>query len=177
MGCARKAVEEAYSFVSAAWFAMGKLKFEGGFLDRKLKNGQFPRPPHPSSVPSHPPVVMLSSRSAAIRNLWRGRGFATTMVPSPMEKKTIYALSTPPGRGGIGVIRVSGPDALDVYSQMVRVGAGGGATGKQKEAALEPWKMRRCSIVHPDSQEVLDEGMAVFFRGPSLVSCWRRALF
>ena len=34
----------------------------------------------------------------------------------PTEKKTIYALSMPPGRGGIGAIRVSGSDALDVYS-------------------------------------------------------------
>ena len=91
----------------------------------------------------------------------------TKIVPSPTEKKTIYALSTPPGRGGIGVIRVSGPDALDVYSQMVRVRTGGDAKGKRKGLAPEPWKMRRCSIVHPESQEVLDEGMAVFFKGPS----------
>ena len=85
-----------------------------------------------------------------------------------MEKKTIYALSTPPGRGGIGVIRVSGPDALNVYSQMVRVGTGVSVKGKQKEVVPEPWRMRRCSIVHPESQDVLDEGMAVFFQGPSL---------
>ena len=70
------------------------------------------------------------------------------------------------------MIRVSGPDALDVYSQMVRVGARGSAKGKQKETVPEPWKMRRCNIVHPESQEVLDEGMAVFFRGPSLIFCW-----
>ena len=111
---------------------------------------------------------MLSPRNAAIRKLWRSRRFTTEIVPSPTEKKTIYALSTPPGRGGIGVIRVSGPDALDVYSQMVRAGAGGVLKGKQREATPEPWKMRRCSIVHPESQEVLDEGLAVFFRGPSL---------
>jgi tRNA modification GTPase len=120
---------------------------------------------------------MLSSRNAAIRKLWRGRRFATGVVPSPTEKKTIYALSTPPGRGGIGVIRVSGPDALDVYSQMVRVRAGGGAKGKQKEVVPEPWKMRRCSIVHPESQEVLDEGMTVFFQGPSFASCRYHLLF
>lgn len=66
------------------------------------------------------------------------------------------------------MIRVSGPDALDVYSQMVCVGARGSAKGKQKEVFPEPWKMRRCSIVHPESQEVLDEGMAVFFKGLSL---------
>ena len=91
----------------------------------------------------------------------------TKVVPSPTEKKTIYALSTPPGRGGIGVIRVSGPDALDVYSRMVRVRSGSGSKGERKGVTPEPWKLRRCGIVHPESQEVLDEGMSVFFRGPS----------
>ena len=118
---------------------------------------------------------MLPFRNAAIRKLLRGRRFTTKVVPSPTEKKTIFALSTPPGRGGIGVIRVSGPDALDVYSQMVRVGTGGSAKGKQKEVIPEPWKMRRCSIVHPESQEVLDEGMAVFFQGSSLMFGRRRS--
>lgn len=66
------------------------------------------------------------------------------------------------------MIRVSGPDALDVFSRMVRVVTGVSAKGKQKELIPEPWKMRRCSIVHPESQEVLDEGMAVFFQGPSI---------
>jgi len=112
-----------------------------------------------------------------MRKLWRGRRFATNVVPSPMEKKTIYALSTPPGRGGIGVIRVSGPDALDVYSRMVRVGAGDSAKGKQKEVVPEPWKMRRCSIVHPTSREVLDEGIAVFFQGTSLAFSRCHGLF
>lgn len=66
------------------------------------------------------------------------------------------------------MIRVSGPDAPDVYSRMVHVRGWGNVKGKHKELAPEPWKMRRCSIVHPQSQEVLDEGMAVFFKGPSL---------
>jgi len=134
-----------------------------------LKNDRFPRLLHPcqTRVSSVPFAVMLSSRNATVRNLWRAGRFFTQVVPSPMEKKTIYALSTPPGRGGIGVIRVSGPDAFDVYSQMVRVGARASMKGKQKEVVPEPWKMRRCSIVHPESKEVLDEGMAVFFRGPS----------
>jgi len=72
------------------------------------------------------------------------------------------------------VIRVSGPDALDVYSQMVRIGTGDDAKGKQKEVPPEPWKMRRCSIVHPQSREVLDEGIAVFFQGSS--SCSANAM-
>ena len=75
------------------------------------------------------------------------------------------------------MIRVSGPDAIDVYSQMVRVRAGGSAKGKQKEVTPEPWKMRRCSIVHPESQEVLDEGMAIFFQGLSFTFCRYHFLF
>jgi hypothetical protein len=114
-----------------------------------------------------PPEMMLLSRNATVSRLWRIRRIATKVVPSPTEKKTIYALSTPPGRGGIGVIRISGPDALDVYTQMVRVRAGIDAKAKHKKLVPEPWRMRRCSIVHPESQEVLDEGMAVFFKGPS----------
>ena len=152
----------------------------GSRLDLSIENlkiDQFPRLLHPSSVPLPPPAAMLSIRNAAMRKLWRGRHLMTKVVPSPAEKKTIYALSTPPGRGGIGVIRVSGPDALDVYSRMVHVKTGGGAKGKQKEVAPEPWKMRRCSIVHPQSREVLDEGIAVFFRGTSLVLGQRHGLF
>ena len=37
---------------------------------------------------------------------------------SPME--TIAAISTPPGRGGIGVVRLSGPDALFIAGQLVQ---------------------------------------------------------
>jgi tRNA modification GTPase len=86
-------------------------------------------------------------------------------VLSPSERRTIYALSTPPGKGGIGIIRISGPDALDVYSKMVRVKAGRNGKGKEKERVPQPWKMQRCSVVHPNNGQVLDEGMVVFFQG------------
>lgn len=167
-------IEGPYSFVFVAWFTKWKFRTERIRTESRsenLKNDRFPRLLRPSPpFRCLPPLAkMLSSQNATARNLWRVRRFMTRVVPSPTEKKTIYALSTPPGRGGIGVIRVSGPDALDVYSRMVRVGRGVSVKGKQKEVMPEPWKMRRCSIVHPESQEVLDEGMAVFFRGPSLM--------
>jgi tRNA modification GTPase len=100
-------------------------------------------------------------------------------VPSPSERKTIYALSTPPGKGGIGIIRISGPDALDVYSTMVRVKTGRNMKGKEKEHHPEPWKMQRCSIVHPNNGQVLDEGMVVFFQGKLNVyfHCYINSLF
>lgn len=34
---------------------------------------------------------------------------------------TIAAISTPPGRGGIGIVRLSGPSAVDLASRLVRV--------------------------------------------------------
>ncbi|PIL36674.1 hypothetical protein GSI_00363 [Ganoderma sinense ZZ0214-1] len=38
--------------------------------------------------------------------------------------------------------------------------------GKARERGPEPWKMHRCSIGHPQTGEVLDDGLAVFFKGP-----------
>lgn len=141
-----------------------------------FKNDRFPRLLRlalhfrgPSS-----PVMILPSRNVPFRKIWQSRHLSIKIVPSPMEKRTIYALSTPPGRGGIGVIRISGPDALDVYWRMVRFRGGDKSKRKQKELTPDPWKMRRCSILHPESQEVLDEGMAVFFKGPSLMFSGRR---
>ncbi len=36
-------------------------------------------------------------------------------------KDTIAAISTPPGRGGIGIVRLSGPDALAIARQILRI--------------------------------------------------------
>ena len=141
-----------------------------------LKNDRFPRLLRTFSFRcvSFQVAMILPFRNAAIRRFWLTRCFYTKVIPSPTEKKTIYALGTPPGRGGIGVIRVSGPNALDVYSRMVRVGSGDCVRQNHRESPPEPWKMRRCSIVHPDSKEVLDEGMAVFFKGPLFIFCESR---
>ena len=37
---------------------------------------------------------------------------------------TICAIATPPGEGGIGVVRISGLQAVDVASQVVRLRSG-----------------------------------------------------
>ena len=111
------------------------------------------------------------------------------LVPSDAQRSTIYAVATPPGRGGVAVVRVSGPDALQVYYHMVRpsntgvsrhkedstnarTGAGSGkGKGKGREIGdwmvkePEPRRMVRCVVVDPVSGEELDDGLAVFFRG------------
>jgi len=76
------------------------------------------------------------------------------------QRQTIYALSTPPGKGGVAIVRVSGPDALTVWKRMVR--------SHHTKNAIDnptPWRMRRCRIVNPEDESLIDDGLAVYFRG------------
>ncbi|KAI0334883.1 tRNA modification GTPase TrmE [Cubamyces sp. BRFM 1775] len=91
-------------------------------------------------------------------------GSSEQLLLSDAQRRTIYALSTPPGKAGVAVVRVSGPDALAVRRQMVQTGRDG--KGKARERDPEPWRMHRCRVVHPTTKEVLDDGLAVFFKGP-----------
>jgi tRNA modification GTPase len=86
------------------------------------------------------------------------------LVQSDAQRSTIYALSTPPGKAGVAVVRVSGPDALDVWRKMVI----SYSKPKKPKTHPEPWKMERCRITDPQTNEVLDEGLAVFFKGEQL---------
>jgi hypothetical protein len=84
----------------------------------------------------------------------------TPLVLSDAQRRTVYALSTPPGKAAVAIIRVSGPHALDVWKRAVRTrGDRSGRPGPQA------WKMYRCRIVDPESEEMLDDGLAVYFRG------------
>ncbi|KAI1793014.1 tRNA modification GTPase TrmE [Ganoderma leucocontextum] len=143
-------------------------------LSRKLvaNNGSLHRLVSPGSL--HCAIIRGSSRLYMTSSLALDTSFAysggssgnrtSNLVLSDAQRQTIYALSTPPGKAGVAVIRVSGPDALDVWRGMVWTRAEG--KGKVWEHDPEPWKMHRCSVVHPESGEVLDDGLAVFFKGP-----------
>lgn len=72
------------------------------------------------------------------------------------EADTIAAIATPPGPGGIGVIRVSGPAAEQIAARSFR------RTGRG------PWQSHRLyhgRVVGPDGQP-LDDALAVLMRGP-----------
>jgi hypothetical protein len=85
------------------------------------------------------------------------------LIPSHAQQRTIYALSTPPGKAGIAVVRISGAEVLDVWGRMVW-------SKNKRGTEPEPWKMERCRIVHPDSLDILDDGLAVFFKGTCHIS-------
>ena len=71
---------------------------------------------------------------------------------------TICAISTPPGVGGIAVIRISGPDAFTISDKLWR--------GKRlAEVASHTAHLGR--IVDPESGQTLDEAVATVFRAPA----------
>lgn len=84
---------------------------------------------------------------------------------SDTQRSTIYALSTPPGKAGVAVIRISGPDALNIWRAMVCHGSSA-SKGKRSTREPIPWKMYKCGIVHPASGDSLDDGLAVYFKAP-----------
>lgn len=68
-------------------------------------------------------------------------------------KETITAIATPAGRGGVGIVRASGPLCLTIAKNILSV---------------EP-KIRHAHYAHFfDSQgEVIDQGIALFFKAPN----------
>lgn len=125
---------------------------------------------HPRMTPGQPRNLgYLSTLSLSQEHISRqqpSKPWETSgLPPSDAQRRTIYALSTPPGKAGVAVIRVSGPNALDVWQGVVDATSLISRKGKAQATEPEPWKMHRCKIIHPQSREVLDDGLAVFFKG------------
>jgi tRNA modification GTPase len=79
---------------------------------------------------------------------------------SSIETDTIAAIATPPGLGGIGIVRVSGPDAFAVGLAVFRPAAG---------PASEPPPSHLLTyghVVDPATGETIDEVLAAFMRAP-----------
>jgi tRNA modification GTPase len=69
---------------------------------------------------------------------------------------TVVALSTPPGRGGIGVIRISGSDSLRILRILVA----------SDSFDPTPNLLSLKSLVDPVNGETLDEALVCFFKAP-----------
>ena len=87
---------------------------------------------------------------------------------------TIVAVSTPAGRGGIGIVRLSGPDALRIAQQALRRPAG---VAEEKSAALElaPWRVVYAELPGDEEAEsggeaeqstAIDRVLATYFPKP-----------
>jgi tRNA modification GTPase len=80
---------------------------------------------------------------------------------------TIAAIATPPGIGGVGIVRLSGPEALAIGLRMfrrpTRTGTVAGATGGWRP---ESHRLYFGQAIQPRSGLVLDEVLLAFMRGP-----------
>jgi tRNA modification GTPase len=69
---------------------------------------------------------------------------------------TIAAVATPPGEGGIGIVRLSGPAALPILRKLFI---------PARPGAWRPYRMRYGHVAATDGARV-DEALAVYMRGP-----------
>jgi tRNA modification GTPase len=86
---------------------------------------------------------------------------SSTEQASETISDTIAAISTPPGRGGIGIVRLSGPEAVSIASQLVRL-----------RAPLEHARARLADVLDPERANAeagprIDEALVTFFAAPN----------
>ena len=67
---------------------------------------------------------------------------------------TIVALATPPGRGAISVVRMSGSSAFEIAQKVV------------KPWSIEPRRVTLCRIVSPEHERILDQALVTSFVSP-----------
>ncbi|HJQ71024.1 MAG TPA: tRNA uridine-5-carboxymethylaminomethyl(34) synthesis GTPase MnmE [Blastocatellia bacterium] len=74
------------------------------------------------------------------------------------QDETIAAISTPPGRGGIGVVRLSGFRSLEIAATIFR---------PQSNASLDrPNRAQFGSLIDAPTGELIDEAVVTYFKAP-----------
>jgi tRNA modification GTPase len=112
---------------------------------------------HPFLTDTHPEMIRMDTQDAKPdTNSPRESRPDTAHGPA---KDTIVAVSTPRGYSGIGVIRMTGPDSLSILQRLFESAADRGE-----------FPVRRAvygTVRDPEAGSVLDDGIALFMRGPS----------
>ncbi|MEE9284852.1 MAG: tRNA uridine-5-carboxymethylaminomethyl(34) synthesis GTPase MnmE, partial [Dehalococcoidia bacterium] len=70
-----------------------------------------------------------------------------------MYDDTIVAIATPPGQGGLGVVRLSGPESWAIAARLF-------------DGALEDRRVAHGYVRDPDTGAVVDEAMATAMAAP-----------
>src|SRR5512144_1172929 len=73
-----------------------------------------------------------------------------------MPQETIVAIATPPGRGGLGVVRLSGPCAIEIATGLIRL----------SHSPLETQRATLGEFIEPESGRGLDQVVVTCFRAP-----------
>ncbi|MER2063043.1 MAG: tRNA uridine-5-carboxymethylaminomethyl(34) synthesis GTPase MnmE, partial [Alkalibacterium sp.] len=76
-----------------------------------------------------------------------------------IEFDTIAAISTPPGEGGIGIVRISGDEALEIADRVYQA-------GKKELSKQKTHTIHYGHIVNPKTEMQIDEVMVTVMRAP-----------
>ncbi|WP_423190323.1 tRNA uridine-5-carboxymethylaminomethyl(34) synthesis GTPase MnmE [Alkalibacterium sp. f15] len=76
-----------------------------------------------------------------------------------IEFDTIAAISTPPGEGGIGIVRISGDEALEIADRVYQ-------SGRKQLNDQKTHTIHYGHIVNPKTDEQIDEVMVTVMRAP-----------
>jgi len=85
-----------------------------------------------------------------MQKLWQKKGMANNQIA--LSTDTVAAIATAPGAGGIGVVRVSGPLAADIATQIL------GHCPAPRHAAYLPFLQADATLI--------DRGIAIYFPNP-----------
>ncbi len=81
------------------------------------------------------------------------------------SRDTIAALATPVGESAIGVVRMSGRKTFEIADKIFR------GKGNQIPSGAESFRALYGRIIHPESQEVIDEVLLLVLRSPHTYTC------
>ena len=76
---------------------------------------------------------------------------------------TIAAISTALGEGGIGIVRISGQSSFSILDRIF--------IREKSENEYINRHMYYGKIVNPENNEMVDEVLAVYMRGPNTYTC------
>jgi tRNA modification GTPase len=85
--------------------------------------------------------------------------------PASSAEETIAAIATPPGPGGIGIIRISGPLSLHILQRLFM------PRHKKSTQVYESHRMYYGWIIDPADSLPIDEVLAVFMQAPHTYTC------
>jgi tRNA modification GTPase len=86
-----------------------------------------------------------------------------------MEASTIAAIATPPGNGGIGIVKISGSCAIGIARSIFRPASASARpenAAHQAEDALVSRRLYYGHIIDPDTDRVIDEVLVTVMRKP-----------
>ena len=78
-----------------------------------------------------------------------------------MFEDTIVAISTPPGEGGIGIIRLSGPDAIEITEKVFLPGK-----KRKKLSSIKSHSINYGHIIEPRTGKKVDEVLISIMKNP-----------